>query len=152
VPKGLGCGLPDIKPPKPQPVVPQPIEIFFKLDRPFPGETSSSVGSVTTTIGKDNFNALVSALKQDSSLKVQLVGRASPEGGVAYNLELGARRARLIAAALKDAGVPESQIADPPVPDLSSDCQAIKPGVVTCGKTGSTGERDRQVLSRVFHE
>jgi hypothetical protein len=79
-----------------------------------------------------------------------LVGAASPEGDEVYNMDLGARRARLVAAALKDAGVPESQIADPPTSDLRSECQPVGPGLQTCGEAGATGDSDRRVLARVF--
>jgi Domain of unknown function (DUF4157) len=161
VPKGLGCGLldtptkPPVQPPtqpptQPPAVLPQATEIFYKLDRPLPGEGSGSVGAATTGAGKANFDALVKRLKADPTLKVQLVGRGSPEGGPEYNLKLGERRARQIAGALKDAGVPQDQIADPPTSDLASECQKIKPGLVTCGSLNATGERDRQVLARVF--
>ncbi|WP_162054725.1 OmpA family protein [Pontibacter pamirensis] len=154
VPKGLGCGLPDIKPPvpKPQPIVPQAIEIFFDLDRPFSGETSATVNSAITAIGKNNFDKLVNALQDDPSLKVQLVGRTSPEGGAAYNRELGARRSRFIAAALKAAGIPGDRIADPPISNLFTGCIAIKTGLVSCGEEGATGMKDRQVLARVFNK
>ena len=155
VSKGLECGLPDINPPKPppkplQPALPKAVEIFFKLDRPKDGETSAALTSAITAEGKANFDALVTSLKADPNLKVQLVGRASPEGTEAYNVELGARRARLVATALKGAGIPESQIADAPVADLRSECQPLEAGLVTCGKAGATGARDREVMARVF--
>ena len=153
VSKGLECGLPDIKPPKPippQPVVPKAIDIFFNLNRPQQGETADALISVTTAVGKDNFDALVKSLKADPGLKVQLVGRASPEGTKAFNLDLGARRARLIAEALIGASIAGSQIADTPVADLHSECQPLEPGLVTCGKAQATGERDREVMARVF--
>lgn len=147
--------MPDINPPKPPPKPPPPalpkaIDIFFKLDRPREGETAAALTSVTTAEGKANFDALVASLKADPNLKVQLVGQASPEGTEAYNVELGARRARLIAAALKGAGISESQIADPPVADLRAECQPLEAGLVTCGKAGATGARDREVMARVF--
>jgi len=81
---------------------------------------------------------------------VQLVGRASPEGTEAYNVELGARRARMVAEALKGAGISGPRIADPPDGELRSECQPIDPGLVTCGKAGATGARDREVMARVF--
>jgi len=150
VPKGMGCGLPDVKPAPPQPVVTQTLEIFFKRDRPRVDGSGETVSATTTPAGRANFEALAPILKKDPTLKVQLVGRASPEADEAYNMELGGRRARLIATALKDAGVLESQIADPPESDLRSECQPISPGLHTCGEAGASGETDRQVLARVF--
>jgi hypothetical protein len=41
---------------------------------------------------------------------------------VDYNLSLGARMARMTAAALNDAGIPDSRIADPPSSDLGVGC------------------------------
>ena len=154
VSNGLECVLPQVTPPKPppkpQPVVPTPVDIFFKLDRPQDGETAASLTSATTAEGKANFDTLVTSLKTDSTLKVQLVGRASPEGTEAYNVDLGARRARMIAEALKGAGISDSRIADPPDGGLRSECQPIDPGLVSCGKAGATGARDREVMARVF--
>jgi hypothetical protein len=153
VPTLFGCEVPQIPPPappSPPPVIPESTEIFFKLDRPFPGESAGSVGSATTSQGKANFDALVKSMKLDPKLVVQIVGRASPEGTEEYNMVLGERRARMIAAALKAAGISESRIADPPESDLRSECKPIATGLHTCGKAGATGERDRQVMARVF--
>jgi len=154
VSNGLECVLPQVTPPKPppkpQPVVPTPVDIFFKLDRPQDGETAASLTSATTAEGKANFDLLVTNLKADPTLKVQLVGRASPEGTEAYNVDLGARRARMVAEALKGAGISDARIADPPDGGLRSECQPIDPGLVTCGKAGATGARDREVMARVF--
>jgi hypothetical protein len=151
----LECGLPDINPPKPptkppQLFLPKAIDIFFKLDRPRASESAAALTSATTAEGKANFDILVKSLKADPGLKAQLVGRTSPEGTEAYNLDLGARRARLIAEALKAAGIPDSQIANPPAADLRSECQPLNPGLVTCGEAGATGEDDREVMARVF--
>jgi Domain of unknown function (DUF4157) len=154
VSNGLECVLPNVTPPKPppkpQPVVPKPIDIYFKLDRPREGETAAALAAVTTGEGKANFDALVTSLKADSTLKAQLVGRGSPEGAEAYNLDLGARRARLIAEALKGAGISGSRIADVPDGDLRGECQPVGTGLQTCGKAGATGARDREVMARVF--
>ena len=137
-------------PPQPAPVVLPPFHIFFKLDRPQSGETSAGLSASVTTEGKANFDALVITLKADATQKVQLLGRASPEGTDAYNEDLGARRAGMVAAALMNAGIPESRIGDPSVPDLGPDCKPIGTGIATCGKSGSAGERDREVRARVF--
>jgi hypothetical protein len=153
VSKGLFCGLRDVPhptPPKPQPMLPRAIDILFKLDRPHEGETAAALASATTTEGKASFDALATSLKADPGLKVQIVGRASPEGTEAYNLELGARRARLVAEAFKSAGISESQIADPPVAELRAECKPLGPGLVTCGEAGATGASDREVMARVF--
>jgi Domain of unknown function (DUF4157) len=158
VSNGLECVLPTVPiptkppvtPPTPQPALPTVIDIFFKKDRPKTGETGSALTSATTADGKAHFDALVKSLKADPGLKTQLVGRASPEGDDDYNLELGARRAKMVAEALKSAGIPESQIADPPVADLRAECKPLTPGLVTCGEAGATGDGDREVMARVF--
>jgi hypothetical protein len=167
VPEGMSCvppkpaPLPEPKPkpeptptptptPKPKPAPPTPTSIFFKRDRPSASESNAPVASVTTGEGKTNFDALVARLKAEPALRVQLVGRASPEGDEAYNLELGARRARLIADALKAAGVPGSQIADPPDAAALPGCQSLGPGLATCGEAGAKDDKDRQVTARVF--
>jgi hypothetical protein len=137
-------------PPQPAPVVLPPFHLFFRLDRPQIGEPSDQLGSSLTAEGKANFDALVTTLKADARQKVQLVGRASPEGSDAYNEDLGARRARMVAAALAAEGIALSQIGDPPVPDPGADCKPIGTGLATCGKSGSAGERDREVRARVF--
>ncbi|HEY0986980.1 MAG TPA: DUF4157 domain-containing protein [Kofleriaceae bacterium] len=159
VPQGLSeCGVPPPTPkppqPRPAPRIPEAVEIFFHQDRPHPGEGAGALGSASTSRGKANFDALVKKLKADPTLVVQLVGRASPEGPKGseetYNRDLGARRARTVAAALKAAGVPDSQLADPADSDLRAECVPIATGLVTCGMAGSTGDSDRQVLARVF--
>jgi hypothetical protein len=155
VPMGLGCGRPSIPEPPtptPTPVISQSLEIFFRLDRPFPGESGSALKSAATPDGGASFDALVSAMIADTALFVQLVGRASPDGPADYNMTLGERRARMVAAALKSAGVSPNRIADPPVSGLEAECQVVSPGIVTCGEAGATGERDRQVLGRLFND
>jgi hypothetical protein len=156
VPQGAVCALPSTPPtppvvPPPTPQAPSPVEVFFKLDRPRPAETSaSSLGGSVTAEGQANFDALVAHLKVNPDLRVQLVGRASPEGDEDYNMKLGARRARLVKAALLDAGIPESQIVDPPTDELDPDCQRLGTGLASCGELNATGESDRQVLARLF--
>jgi Domain of unknown function (DUF4157)/OmpA family len=150
---GFLCIDPKVQPPappQPAPVVLPPFHLFFKLDRPQIGEASEQLDSALTTEGKANFDALVTTLKADARQRVQLVGRASPEGSDAYNEDLGARRARMVATALEAAGVAQSQIADPPVPHSGAHCKSIGTGLATCGKSGSAGERDREVRARVF--
>lgn len=160
VPHGLkDCAVPPPTPtpqpaPKPTPKLPESVEIFFQQDRPRPDEAAGALGSSTTSRGRANFDALVQKLKSDPSLVVQLVGRASPEGPKGseetYNRDLGARRARTIAAALKAAGISESRLADPSESDLRAECEPITTGLVTCGMAGAVGDSDRQVLARVF--
>jgi hypothetical protein len=127
------------------------MQIFFNLDRPAPG--TSGVGTLDrdlTSKGRSNFKNLVKRLTDDPKLKVQLVGRASPEGGEKYNLDLGRRRAEMIAEALNREGIDRSRIADPPESDLRGECEEVATGLHTCGEAGATGEEDRQVLARIF--
>lgn len=156
IPDGPVCVLPDKpQPPTPKPPVmpalPMEKEIFFKFDRPWPGETKSSSLVVSATgNGLANFKSLVNEMKSDSELRVQLVGRASPEGPEPYNFKLAARRAKLVKSALVDAGIADSRIVDPPGDTLDSGCKKMEPGLVNCGEAGATGDLDRQVKARVF--
>lgn len=160
IPQGLSdCGIPPGPPPpqpapKPTPKLPEATELFFHQDRPRPGESASVMRSAMTSKGAANFDALVAKLKANPALVVQLVGRASPEGPrdnpETYNRDLGERRARIVADALKAAGIPASRLADPAESDLRGECEPVATGLVTCGMAGATGETDRQVLARVF--
>jgi len=136
--------------PQPPSTLPSTVEIFFHKDRPRRGETgSSSLRSSATSEGFTNFAGLVAQLIANPDLQVQLVGRASPEGREEYNMEVGARRANVVAEALVDAGISASRIADPPISELRSECRPLRPGVFTCGEAGATDPSDRQVLARV---
>jgi hypothetical protein len=102
-----------------------------------------------TAEGVVNMRALTALLRNDASLKVQLVGKASQEGTEPYNLDLGRRRAEMIAEALASEGVDSSRLTDVPHADLPDGCQDIRSGLVTCGEAGATSEKDRQVLARI---
>ncbi|WP_394829203.1 DUF4157 domain-containing protein [Pendulispora albinea] len=153
-PPGPPTSPPQPQPPKPTSKLPEATEIFFRQDRPGPGESASALTSATTSSGKANFDELVRKLEADPARVVQLVGRASPEGPkddpITYNRELGARRARMVAAALQSEGIAASRLADPSESDLRAECEPIDTGLVTCGMAGATGEGDREVLARVF--
>jgi hypothetical protein len=139
------------QPPPTPPPPPGPIEIFFQLDRPRTGETGAVAFRASATAeGLENFARVVEALQTNPSLRVQLVGRASPEGTEEYNQALGARRAEAVAAALADVGISSTRLGDPPTSDLRAECQPIRAGLATCGEAGSKGPRDRQVLVRFF--
>ena len=147
---GLSCVLPK-PPPVPPKVIPPVLEMFFRKDKPAVGvNTASALDDSLTDQGKLNFNELLEQLRGDPTVKVQLVGRASPEGSEEYNRALGQRRAELIADALAKNGIDPSRIDDPPTPELRSECSPVRPGLATCGEAGATGPNDRQVLSRPF--
>lgn len=155
VPQGIVCGIPvepKPKPPAPTPALPVIPPIFFEFDRPATGESSKSFDKAATKEGKANFDALVKTLTDDPSLKVQLVGRASPEGGDDYNTSLAGRRAQMVADALEAAGISRSRIVDAPSIPPGAGCSSIGAGISTCGKTGATGPRDRQVTVRLHSE
>ena len=147
VPRGDTCVDPSPPPPKPRPV-PVPIEVFFKKDKPSLKGANTLGGSLTSE-GLANLNELTALLGKDASLKVQLVGKASQEGDEPYNLDLGRRRAEMIADALAAKGVDSSRLTDVPRGDLPSACEDVRTGVVTCGEAGATSEKDRQVLARL---
>jgi hypothetical protein len=150
VPRGAACVDPT-PPPKPAPTpkpAPSPIVVFFKKDKPALKGASTLATSLTGE-GVVNLKLLTELLKGDSSLKVQLVGKASQEGDEPYNLDLGRRRAEMIAAALAAEGVDDSRLTDLSRADLPDACEDVRPGVVTCGEAGATSEKDRQVLVRI---
>lgn len=133
-------------PAKPSVVTPAaPIEIYFNHDRPRTGETGPS-GSLNSK-GTANLATLKDLLTKNPDWKVQLIGKASPPGTEEYNQALGARRARLIAKALVDAGIDRSRIADSP---LGSACDSLGDGLFSCGETGATGAADRQVRAEIY--
>jgi hypothetical protein len=142
---------PPTPPVTPPTTIPSVKEIFFNFDKPAPGASGkAALDKSLTSKGKSNLAELVKQLRDDPTLKVQLVGRASPEGDVAYNLQLGERRAQMIAEALVSEGIDRSRIADPPESELKAECEEVGKGVHTCGKAGAKGDEDRQVMARVF--
>jgi OmpA-OmpF porin, OOP family len=128
--------------------VPLPIEVFFKKEKPSL-KGANTLSSSLTADGLANLNELTALLGKDASLKVQLVGKASQEGDEPYNLDLGRRRAEMIADALEAKGLDSSRVTDVPRGDLPSACEDVRSGVVTCGEAGATNEKDRQVLARL---
>lgn len=129
--------------------VPVAISIPFKLDKPAAGASgSAALGASMESAGPAALASIIANLKADPTLRVQLVGRASPEGTDAYNLDLGARRASMAADAVVQGGAAAQQIDDPPSNDLLEACQPVRKGVSTCGRSGATGPADRQVLGR----
>jgi len=138
-------------PPAPTPPLPSPpgtIRIHFNFDRP--RTSGSSVGDSLDSKGSAALTTLTDKLSKDATAKVELVGRASPEGGANYNMELGARRALMIAQALQDSGIPSSQMGATPSGALAPGCTRIGVGLFSCGEIGATGAADREVLAIVF--
>jgi hypothetical protein len=156
VPRGRFCVLPVTpQPPTPKPPVtppvPAPKEIFFEFDRPHVAETNAAALEPSTTkTGYANFKTLVTQMKSDSTLRVQLVGKASPDGPAAYNMRLSARRAELVKTALMDKGIAASRIIDPPLNALDPGCKKVDQGVISCGEVGASSKSDRQVSARLF--
>lgn len=154
VPLGDTCVVPKpppVPPPQPPPApIPKPFEIFFNYDRPGPGKSASTAlrGSATGD-GVKNFDALVAALQADSTLRVHLTGKASPEGDAGHNVALGARRARLVKTALVDAGIDPSRLTDPPS-GAPAGCDVLETGVANCHTQGAAGPKDRQTRAQVF--
>jgi hypothetical protein len=132
------------------PVMLDPVHIRFVYDRPRADESAAALGAVTTSQGRKALDALAASLKADAKLRVTLLGRASPPGKPGYNFELAARRARLVAEALKVAGVSAAQIADAPAADLPEGCKTLEPGVMSCGEIGGRGVADQEVKALVF--
>ena len=121
---------------------------LLNLNRPRQSETADALTSVTTAVGKANFDALVKTLKADPGLKVQTRRPRFARRPRAYNLDLGARRAQMIAEALSRVGIPNRQIARPPG-GPRAECKPLTPGLVTCGKPGYRRSRPRSDGARV---
>jgi hypothetical protein len=152
VPDGPICVLPKPPaPPQPPPAsVPKPFEILFNFDRPNPGESAAAaLRSSATVEGLKTFDALVAALRADPTLRVHLAGKTSPEGDAGHNLALGERRARLVKAALLDAGIDASRVADPPS-GTPAGCDVLEPGLANCHTKDASGPRDRQTRAQAF--
>ena len=155
VPGISDCESPSVVQPPVQPGLPTaapggPVVINFILDRPRAAEGVGALNSSLTSAGQASLKSLITQLKANPTWKVQLVGRASPEGTADYNMSLGVRRARLVADAIGQAGISSSRIADAPVSSLPAGCQPVSPGLKSCGEIGSTGESDRQVAVTLF--
>jgi len=179
--QGRCVELPPAKPPslpgpgpkqdKPPPVVPPPqlaipvdVSVHFLYDRPGGSATAPGAGggkatkpagddSVLAPDGAAALDRLAGQLKDNPSFRVQLTGKASSEGPVNYNMDLGARRARYVAAALAARGIDRTRITAPPGAEKSPGCTDVDPGIVSCGETGASKEvdpADRQVYARVF--
>jgi hypothetical protein len=86
----------------------------------------------------------VAQLQANPDWKVQLTGKASPEGPSDYNFKLSIRRARMIEAALADR-LGGARTGASPGSSLPAGCQSIDTGIFACGEIGATGESDRQV-------
>ncbi len=148
----LGKCQPAPTPPTPHPPtpVPGPIVVHFNFDRPRVGEAGAgAVGASLTADGKANLASLVALLKQNTDWKVELVGRASPEGPDTYNMDLSTRRAQLLAQALRDA-LSREPVAAGPDAGLTKGCQTVDSGIFACGEIGAAGPEDRQVKAILF--
>jgi hypothetical protein len=155
VPGVSDCESPLVVQPPVKPGVPTagpsgPVIINFILDRPRAGEGLGALNSSLTNAGQASLKALITQLKANPTWKVQLVGRASPEGTEAYNMSLGERRARLVADAIGHAGIDSSRFADAPGSSLPAGCTPVGTGLKSCGEIGSKGESDRQVAVTLF--
>jgi hypothetical protein len=150
--EGKDCRMPSVPPgPLPRPLpAPASLRIHFRQNKPaLSTKGTHGIGESLTSEGRRALRALADRLKADPTLKVQLVGKASPEGDLRHNLMLGARRAEMIERALIDAGIDPSRF-DHPAPDTFEHCPAIRPGIRTCGPFGASGPEDRQVEARTF--
>jgi hypothetical protein len=142
--KGFPCL--DIQPPKPQPppVTPPPGDVVLNFEKDMPAagaaETEATLLNSLTSASKSAWPGLVKQLQDNPTWKLQLVGRASPEGTPAYNLDLSTRRAQLVEKVLVAKGVDRGRIVD-----VAPVCTGVESGVYSCGETGSKGPADRQV-------
>jgi Domain of unknown function (DUF4157)/OmpA family len=121
--------------------VPAPAEIAFQYDKP--GARTPSLKASVTSDGRSAYDALLKMLAADTTLKLTLVGRASPEGTDRYNEDLGGRRAAAVADQLIADGIDASRIDD--APGGIAGATPLRKGVVTTGERGAAGKADRQV-------
>jgi hypothetical protein len=146
--RGMPCVSAQLPAPTPKTPTPAPNPpparalIHFKFDLPAVGAepNESTLKSSLTATGQTEWTDLLNQMRANSAWKVQLVGKASPEGTDAYNLDLGGRRAKLVAQALAENGIDASRIVD-----VKPECTRLSVGVFTCGETGAVGPDDRQV-------
>ena len=138
---------PETTPPISPTSIPKDMQIFFKKERPKPGESGKEhLNNSLTITGRKQLERLVAQIRQNPTFRVQLVGKASPEGTSKFNLDLGARRAKIIAEALINEGIDRTRFMNLKV----SECKVLGEGLVTCGEAGATGPSDRQVLAKIF--
>jgi hypothetical protein len=118
------------------------VVLHFNFDMPAIGadQSASTLTASLTGAGQAEWSTFLALMQANPTWKVQLVGKASPEGSVPYNLDLGSRRAQLVAQALSDNGIDGSRIVD-----VNPECQQVSTGIYTCGEAGATGPEDRQV-------
>lgn len=116
--------------------------LHFDLDKPAAGiaGTESTLLLSLTPIGRSEWKSVLTELKANPSWRFQLVGKASPEGPDTYNLDLGKRRAQLVAKALMENGIDHSRVVE-----VAPECTKVESGIYTCGEAGATGPEDRQV-------
>ncbi|MDX2247055.1 MAG: DUF4157 domain-containing protein [Bacteroidia bacterium] len=125
--------------------------VFFLFDRPNIEERDSdSFQSTATEDGKTNFDTAVEQIENNPSLQIQLIGRASSEGSIAYNLQLSARRSLLVKHSLYSRGVSSHRIANS-LYDVPSGCQTLQSGIHYCGEEGATGSSHRVVEIILFN-
>jgi hypothetical protein len=138
---------PETTPPISPTSIPKDMQIFFKKERPKPGESGKEhLNNSLTITGRKQLERLVAQIRQNPTFRVQLVGKASPEGTSKFNLDLGARRAKIIAEALINEGIDRTRFMNLKV----FECKVLGEGLVTCGEAGATGPSDRQVLAKIF--
>jgi hypothetical protein len=130
-------------PPKP-PATPPPgnVVLHFNLDQPAIG-TATTEGTLLRSItaaSKPAWPDLVKQLQSNPTWKLQLVGKASPEGPSSYNFDLAKRRAQLVEQVLVDKGIERIRITD-----LAPECTRVETGVYSCGEVGANDPADRQV-------
>lgn len=141
---GGGSTLPSLPP-----ELPAPMKVLFQWDRPHPADTSGDV-MVLVTDAVSTLRKLRGLLATDPTLKAQFIGRASVEGPMEYNYDLGRRRAEWVVQQLD---LDPERIMNPPNFELGSECRQVRPGVVTCGSAEASvplSAVDRHVAVTLF--
>lgn len=157
---GTSCVDKPVIPPPPQPVltIEKASVITFKKDAPQPWfHPSASFSASLTTEGKAVFADLLTFMKQNPAVNIQLQGHASsekPKGDPNYNQRLTDRRVKLIASELQKKGIDSNRLKNIPDDDSSrAGCTELSAGMLSCGDVQAqpgVEASDRNVSIKAF--
>jgi hypothetical protein len=134
-------------PAKPDPTL-RPVGVFYSFDVLFEHNLPAKPEGGTSAAGAATLAWIVEHLQADPTLQVRLVGHASSEGTADQNLQLSARRARSVQAALAAKGL-GARIMDFVGGEDPVGCKRLEFGMWACGAgqaaAGEARPEDRKV-------
>ena len=143
-------------PPRPKGGKKPPRKVFpilFRIDRP---QAWHRFADSVTPDGATTFTALVTRLRAEPDLRVELSAHASsdrPANDPDYNFRLTRRRVRLTARELLEGEkIAAERLSDDPDSPAKT-CERLEAGQRSCGDTGASPapeEKDRNVVGRTF--